>query len=465
MAAKKGTNWLKWLFVLILIAAAGGGWSLYREKTKGQPIQLKTVQVARGDIVQAVTANGPLEPVKNVQVGSQVSGIITDIYVDFNSHVTNGQVIAKIDPSTYQQNVTSAQADLQNAKAAEELAQVEFKRAKELIAAQLIPQSDYDKAQADLHQAEAVVTTRDAALKRAQVDLERTTIFSPVDGVVISRAVDVGQTVAASFNTPTLFQIANDLHNMRIEAMVSEADVGGVAEGQNVNFTVDAFPGREFHGEVSQVRFAPITNQNVVNYTCVVDVNNADLKLRPGMTATAAVITGQKKDVLRIPNSALRFRPSAELLGSTGKNTNGTVAASSSRGAPGGGPGGPGGPAGGGMDRNQMRKRFESMTPEQREEARKRFREHGGGAGGGGRAHAEGPVTGTVYVREKQAGEEEKPRVKAITVRLGISDGSYTEVMSGLNEGDEVVIGSTSPAAAASNVPQGRSPFGGFGRH
>jgi HlyD family secretion protein len=274
--------------------------------------------------------------------------------------------------------------------------------------------------------------------------------------------VDVGQTVAASFNTPTLFQIANDLHNMRIEAMVSEADVGGVDENQNVNFTVDAFPGRQFHGEVSQVRFAPITNQNVVNYTCVVDVNNADLKLRPGMTATAAIITGQKKDVLRIPNAALRFRPSPELLGGAAKGTNSTAAANSGPAGP-GGPAGPAGP-GGGMNRDEMRKRFESMTPEQREEARKRFRERNGG-GGGGRARAEGPVTGTVYVRDKSAGKDEKPKVKAVTVKLGISDGSYTEVISGLNEGDEVVIGSTSLSGApASNVPQGRSPFGGFGR-
>src|SRR5262249_39475315 len=160
--------------------------------------------------------------------------IITDINVDFNSRVTNGQVIAKIDPSTYQQNITSAQADVQNAQAALEYAQINYKRAKELFATGLVSPSDFDKTVADLHQAEAVVKTREAALKKNEVDLERTTIYSPVDGIVISRAVDVGQTVAASFNTPTLFQIANDLHDMRIEAMVSEADVGGVAEGQNV---------------------------------------------------------------------------------------------------------------------------------------------------------------------------------------------------------------------------------------
>jgi HlyD family secretion protein len=472
-ANKKGINWLRWIFLLLLAGVAAGAWYWYKQKNSEPPVQLKTAAVTRGDVVQAVTANGQLMPVRNVQVGSQVSGIITDIYADFNSHVTNGQVIARIDPSTYQQNITSAEADLQNAKAAEELAQVNYDRAKELNAAQLIPASEFDKAIADLHQAQAVVKTRQAALKRNQVDLEKTTIYSPVDGVVISRAVDVGQTVAASFNTPTLFQIANDLHNMRIEAMVSEADVGGVAEKQNVTFTVDAFPGRQFRGEVSQVRFAPITNQNVVSYTCVVDVNNADLKLRPGMTATASIVTGEKRDVLRIPNAALRFRPSDELLGKAAHGTNGSPAGAS---RPGGGQqmasgeGAGSGPGGGSPNREEMRRRFENMTPEQREEARKRFRERGGGGGGGGggRNHAaDGPVTRTVYVRDSSSNSGE-PRVKAVTIKTGISDGSYTEVLDGLKEGEEIVIGSTSAGAgtaAASAVPQGRSPFGGgFGR-
>src|SRR5260221_10171949 len=184
-----------------------------------------------------------------------------------------------------------------------------MRRAKELRVAELIPVSDYDKAVAGRHQAEAVVKIRQAALNKSKVDLERTTIYAPIDGMVISRVVDVGQTVAASLNAPTLFTIANDLRNMRIEAMVSEADVGGVQDGQQVTFTVDAFPGRKFRGNVTQVRYAPVTNQNVVNYTTIVEVNNADLKLRPGMTANASIVTAQRRDALRVPNAALRFRP------------------------------------------------------------------------------------------------------------------------------------------------------------
>jgi HlyD family secretion protein len=475
-AKKKRFNWGTWIVLLLIVGGAAGGWAWYKNQSKEQPIQLKTVQVNRGDIVQAVTANGALSPVKNVQVGSQVSGIIQDIFVDFNSHVTNKQVIAIIDPSTYEQNITSAKAELANAQAGLEYAQLNYNRAKELRTAELISSSDYDKTLADLHQGEAVVQTRLASLKRAQVDLERTTIVAPVDGIVISRNVDVGQTVAASFSTPTLFQIANDLRNMRIEAMVSEADVGGVEESQRVTFTVDAFPGRQFRGEVSQVRFAPITNQNVVSYTTVVDVNNADLKLRPGMTATASVITGEKKDVLRVPNAALRFRPPEDLLpksaktnassGSAGTNA---MAQAGSRGSSGGGEGGER------PNREEMRRRFENMSPEEREQMRQRFRERGGGGGtgsfgggsaggGGGGRRPEGPVTRTIYVMDKTASKPGKPMLKPVTVKTGIADNSFTEIMEGLSENDEIVTGLNTPTiAAGSQTPQGRSPFGGGG--
>ena len=228
------------------------------------------------------------------------------------------------------------------------------------------------------HQAQATVRIREAALNKSRVDLERATIYAPIDGIIISRAVDVGQTVAASFNAPTLFNIANDLRSMRIEAMVSEADVGGVLEGQRVTFTVDAFPGRPFRGDVTQVRFAPVTNQNVVNYTAVVAVNNDDLKLRPGMTATASIITAQRRDVLKVPNGALRFRPPENALvkgairAPAGRGTNQMAQAGggSGSGVSGGGPGESGG--GERPNREEMRRRFENMTPEQREEMRSR---------------------------------------------------------------------------------------------
>jgi HlyD family secretion protein len=476
---KKRRSWPKWVVIALALAGSVYAWKRYSERSKDAALELKTAKVTMGDIVQAVTANGQITPLKNVQVGTQVSGIIKELFVDFNSRVTNGQVIAIIDPSTYEQTITQAEAELANAKAAYLYAELNHKRAKELRAAELISPSDFDKTIVDLAQAEAVVKTRQASLKRAQVDLDKTTIVAPVDGIVISRSVDVGQTVAASFNTPTLFQIANDLRHMRIEAMVSEADVGGVDEGQDVTFQVDAFPGRPFRGKVTQVRYAPITNQNVVSYSCVVDVDNSDLKLRPGMTATASIITGEKRGVLRLPNAALRFRPPEELLPKPAGGTNTTATggtngmARRAEGAGGGGPGGPGGPGGGsggggGFDREEMRRRFESMSPEEREQMRQRFQRGvgGGGFGGGGgfrQRQQEGPVTRTVYIRDPA--HPGKPMAKAVTIKTGIADGSFTEVVEGLKEGDEVLTGAVNPALAAAtqNVPQGRSPFGGPG--
>lgn len=473
---KRRVNWFNWIVLLLVIGGGAGFWAWRKSKAKTAPITLKTETIKKGDIVQAVAANGALSPVKNVQVGSQVSGIIREIFVDFNSRVTNGQLIAKIDPSTYEQAITRSEAEVANAKAALLYAELNFKRSKELHEAALLATTEYDKANADLQQAQAVLKTREAALKSAQVDLERTTIYSPIDGVVISRAVDVGQTVAASFNTPTLFQIANDLRKMRIEALVSEADVGGIEEGQNVTFRVDAFQERQFRGSVSQVRFAPITNQNVVSYTAVVDVDNSDLKLRPGMTASASIITGEKKDVLRIPNSALRFRPTDDLLPKSENSTNATASASgasntmaqaSSGGDPGSGRGDrPGG--------EEMRRRFENMSPEEREAMRARFRERmgaggggPGGPGGGGRQRSqpEGPVTRTIYVVDKEKSTPGKPIVKPVRIKTGIADGTFTEVLDGIAEGDVVVTGINTPilATAPAATPQGRSPFGGGG--
>ena len=374
---KKRINWLNWILLLLVVGGAAGFWYWRQAKSKAAPITVKTDVIKVGDIVQSVAANGALSPVKNVQVGSQVSGIIREILVDFNSRVTNGQVIAKIDPSTYDQAITRADAELANAKAALTYAEMNYKRSKELHDAKLLASTEYDKTVADLQQAQAVVLTREAAVKSAKVDLDRTTIYAPIDGVVISRAVDVGQTVAASFNTPTLFQIANDLRKMRIEALVSEADVGGIEEGQDVTFRVDAFQDRQFRGKVSQVRFAPITNQNVVSYTAVVDVDNSDLKLRPGMTATANIVTGEKKGVLRIANTALRIRPPDDMLPKSEKTnavasarSGGTNATASTRGSE----SGPGGGGGGGRGNpEEMRRRFESMSPEEREQMRAAF--------------------------------------------------------------------------------------------
>ncbi len=489
MLKKKKKSWGGWIFLLVVIVGGIGAYIWYQKHPKAEPISYKTAKIDRRDITQFVTANGQITPVKNVQVGSQISGIIQDIKVDFNSRVKEGEVIAQIDPQSYQQSVTLAQADLANAKAALELAQVNYERADQLVKSSLISRSDFDKAKGDLHQNEAMVQMKEATLNRAKVDLERTTIYAPISGVVISRNVDVGQTVAASFSTPTLFLIANDLSKMQIETMVSEADVGGIVEGQKVKFTVEAYPGRPFLGVVKQVRFAPTTNQNVVTYTTVVEVDNSDLKLRPGMTATASIITSEKTNVLAVPNAAYRFRPQETVQAGGGTNgpakkagTNSPAFTSTSGGGgpnrggggegrsggmqagdgggPGGGPGGPGGP--GGLSREEMRKRFESMSPEERAAARERFRAmRGGQGGGGGRPPGmEGPTTRTVYTVEKAADGTEKP--KALTIKTGIGDGTYTEVISGLKEDDVVITGLNISDSQAAGGPGGQRP-GGFG--
>src|SRR5712671_5625273 len=225
MATKKKSGWLKWVLIVLVLGGGFAGWRVYEKKhPKNETPEFKTDTASRGDVTQMVTANGQITPVKNVTVGTQVSGIVKEVLVDFNSQVTNGQVIAQIDPSTYEQNISQSEADLASAQAALEYAEMNHRRAKELRTNDLVSPADFDKTVVDLHQAEAVLKMRAASLKKSQVDMEHTTIYAPIDGVVISRNVDAGQTVASSFNTPTLFQIANDLKKMQIEAMVSEAD-------------------------------------------------------------------------------------------------------------------------------------------------------------------------------------------------------------------------------------------------
>ena len=275
--------------------------------TKGR--DYTTEKVERGDLTQTVTATGTLNPVVNVTVGSQVSGRICKLNVDFNSMVKSNQVIAEIDPSTYQAAFEQAKADLANAKANAELQSVEAKRSSELFKDKLISSSDYDTAIATLHEAEATVQIKEASLHNAEANLGYCKILSPVDGVVISRAVELGQTVASSFSTPTLFQIANDLTKMQIDTAVDEADIGGVKKGESVDFTVGAYPNRTFHGVITQVRNAPTTVNNVVTYDTVIGVTNSDYSLKPGMTASVSIVVARHNQVLEIPNSALRFQP------------------------------------------------------------------------------------------------------------------------------------------------------------
>lgn len=257
MAKNGNAGGLTWLVLLLVVGGgAGAGW-WYWKRPVVETTQYFTKPVTRGDLLQAVTATGQLNPVLNVQVGSQISGMVQKLFADFNSQVKAGQVIALIDPATYLANVHQAEGELASAKAALELAQINARRAKELRASSLVSASDFDKTTADLHQAEAAVIIREAVLEKTKVDLARCTIVAPVDGIIISRNVDVGQTVAASLSAPTIFVIANDLTKMQIDANVAEADVGGVEAGQEVDFTVDAYPTRSFRGKVVQVRNAP----------------------------------------------------------------------------------------------------------------------------------------------------------------------------------------------------------------
>lgn len=447
MAKNGAGRWLKRIVVLLLLGAAAGGAYYYFTRESKAETQYQTVAATRGSLTQAVTATGQLNPVVSVQVGSQVSGIIRKIYVDFNSVVKSNQVIAEIDPSTYQMSVMRAEAQLANSKANLRLAEVQANRAKSLFGDKLISAAEYDTAMAQFQQAEAVVQSDEASLSNARVQLSYCTIYAPVDGVVISRAVDVGQTVASSFNTPTLFLIANDLTKMQIDALVSEADIGGVAVAQDVKFTVDAHPYRTFEGKVSQIRYGAITNQNVVNYDCVIGVSNPDLKLLPGMTANVSIITAERENVIKVSNAAFRYRPpeAAESGsgrmpgqgGGSGAGTNRAMAPSQVR------PEGMAAMGGGG----QGGRRGERM-------------EGGAGSFPGGRQRVERQSNRTVYVLPASAGNGRKATPQPVQIKVGISDGVSTEILEGLQEGDQVVTAAITPNDASAANRQA-NPFGG----
>ena len=293
------------LFIVVVAAVLAGGWFFWHRGAEKTP-EYSTITAARGDVVQVVTATGDIEPVLDVNVGCQISGIISKLFVDWNSPVKAGELIAQIDPAIYQANLLQAEGQLANAKANYELIRVNTERTRQLFKKSLVAQSDLDSAEAQLLQADAQVKIQSASLNLAKVNLDHCDIFSPIDGVVISRQVDVGNTVAASLSAPTLFMIANDLTKMQIIGAVAEADIGNVKVGQAVNFTVDAFPNQQFHGRVSLIRNAPQTQQNVVIYQTIIDVNNPDLKLRPGMTANVSIVIAERLNTLRLANSALR---------------------------------------------------------------------------------------------------------------------------------------------------------------
>jgi HlyD family secretion protein len=446
----------------VIVVIAGGTWLVLSRKGSAEP-KYRKVKIDKGDVTATVTATGTLSAVTTVSVGSQVSGIIAKLHVDFNSIVKKGQPLAELDPTPFQQAVEQSKANLEKVKVQLRNDEIALTRAKRLFADQLIAQSDLDGTQTTRDADVASVAQATAQLKQAETNLSYTHIVSPIDGVVVSRSYDVGQTVAASFQAPTLFMIAQDLTKMQVLTNIDEADVGRIREGQVASFTVDAYPDQTFKGSVSQIRLSPQTVQNVVTYPVMLDVPNQDLKLKPGMTANVLVPVDVRRDVLRVPNAALRFRPDpADILG--GEKGKGGAASTASAPAPaaaapasaaagastagaapapqtgapqtGGrgafGRGGPGGNGGSGA---------RSGAP--------------GGSGGGGRS---GSSRGTVYVEVPNG----KGKVKAVTVRTLITDGNMTAVDSqDLKEGDEIIVGlSTARAGAAASSTQGGGPGG-----
>lgn len=304
-------NWMIRLMVLLLVAAGAYAAWRYWQTASVKPLdeRYQFEELAKGDITQTVTANGTLNPVVLVNVGTQVSGTVRKLYADFNSTVKAGQVLLELDPTLFRAAVEQSRGNVANATASLKLAQANEARVRELYGQEYVSKQDLDAAVQQREAAEALLRTAKGQVARDEANVNYSVIRSPVSGIVVSRQVDIGQTVAASFQTPTLFQIAQDLSVMQINTNVAEADVGKIRIDQPVRFTVDAFPGRRFEGKVSQIRLSPIIQQNVVTYNVVVAVDNRDLKLMPGMTAYIYIDVDKREDVLLVPSAALRFRP------------------------------------------------------------------------------------------------------------------------------------------------------------
>ncbi|MGC8595344.1 MAG: efflux RND transporter periplasmic adaptor subunit [Candidatus Kryptoniota bacterium] len=409
--------------IAVLIIVLGGVY-FYVNNSRDSEVQWRTVKLERGDLNVVVTATGTLSADTTVQVGTQVSGTIAKLYVDFNSRVHRGQVIAKLDTTLLWAAVEDAEAGVAKARVALNQAKINLERTKKLFEKQLAAQSDLDAATATYESAEADLKSAQNSLTRAKINLGYATIVAPISGVVISRNVDIGQTVAASFNTPTLFTIANDLSKMQVQASVDEADIGNVKKGQDVTFTVDAYPAQIFHGRVTQIRLQPNINQNVVDYTVIIDVPNPDLKLMPGMTANISILVASDKNVFKVPTTALRFTPPREYIQSILKDLP-----------------------------DSIRERFQQ-------------RMHHGGMNAAGAANSQFGSTsiGVGSTRELLPGSYfrlwilDGKRLMPVRVKLGLSDGSYTEVDSpSLKEGQEVVVGILSDNSLQSNqnIPLG----------
>jgi HlyD family secretion protein len=552
---------------VLIVAAIGAGVGAYVVRRGSAEIQVMTAPATRGDVIDSVGATGTLQAVTTVLVGSQVSGNISWLGADFNSIVKKGQVIARVEPSVFdaqlqqaranlaqtRANLTKAQSDLERTKVQLTDAQQKYARAKELAARQLLPQSELDAAKVAVDTAEATLASQAATVTQAhagvaqsqaqvnqnQVNLDHTVIEAPIDGIVTQRSVDVGQTVAASMQAPTLFVIAADLTKMQVNANIDEADVGRIRPGQHVTFHVDAYPTENFEGTVSQVRLQPVVVQNVTTYGTVIDVPNPELKLKPGMTANVKVEIAKRTGVLRVPNAALRFRPTAEIFaglnqspppemqnagrrgreaspaaaGTTGANpsTRGDDGGArsgqgpSTRGDDGGarsgqGPSTRGDDGGarsgqGNFDPARMMERFKGMSPDEQQQFIARMKERGRDTSAFEAAKTPAPAKPAPAPGKKKDGAqggaqtidalfapltttESRGRIwlfmnqqlKPVNMRLGISDGTNTEVLSGeLQENMEVVTNVTGAGSTTRTLPgQGGSgnpllPGRGFG--
>ena len=461
-------------------------------------------KVSKGDVTMNVSATGTINAVISVAVGTQVSGIVSKLYADFNSIVKEGQVIAQIDPTFLQQSVKDASASLERAQAQYNDAKRVFERTKILSEKNLESQVNYDAALTTLESNKAALKQAEASLDRAKINLAYATIYAPINGVVIDRQVNVGQTVAASFSSPTLYTIANDLHKMQVLATIDETDIGQISVGQTATFGVDAYPDDQFKGVVSQIRLAPVTISNVVNYTVVIDVDNKQLKLMPGMTASVKILVGSAVNVIRVPNMALRFQPPSELIDSTkiielraqgmGMRRDGKTFAEGNPPPGGGRPGaeqGPGSEArrakmkgvrdsilaahGGQMAEDELRSAARQVFEKMREDAKPpvvTVVKPGARAGANTRFGVQ--ITFPEYQKSEAAGvgERERGRVwmlnadkklEPVFVTTGLTDGRYTEVITdGLKDGDQVVLGATS--SAANTTTQTASPLTGSGQ-
>jgi len=432
----------KFVWAAIAVGIVAAVFLILGTRKKSEP-KYRTAKVDRGDVTQTVTATGTVSAVTSVAVGSQVSGIIAKLHADFNSQVHKGDLLAELDPTPFQEKVNASQAGLDKAQVELRNTQISLNRQKALKKEGLAPQADYDQAQANYDSARASVQQAAASLKQAETDLKYTKIVAPIDGVVVARQYDVGQTVAASFQAPTLFTIAQDLTKMQVAADVSESDIGTVKVGQPVRFNVDAYPDRDFRGRVSQIRLNATVNQNVVTYPVIVEVSNPDQMLRPSMTANVAIEVARVRDVLRIPNAALRWKPEAkegapspeERAANVGAG-GGSAAVARQVGSTQGGGGGQGGSGGFGR---------------------------GGSGGSGRRRSGSGGPRATQTVYKLPTGKEDP---LPVDVKTGISDGRVTQIVSGaVTAGEDVVTGTATVKAgsSASAVPLGGARGAGGG--